>query len=897
MSHACDAASPADTDPPTPPGDAAPVAGRRTLPSWAGGRRLGQLAVLVFLAAAVLVLQERLGDHPWHRLGDDLAALGARPVVLALAATAASYGLMVAYDALALAYVEHRTPLRRYAAASFVATALGNSLGASALVGAALRARAYSAWGLPAFAITRLTAFNLVTLSLGSALLVAAGLVWGPAAVVGSLPLGGPARLVLAGLLVGSVAAYLLWCGRGAPLVVRDWRIDRPSRRTALTQLTLSVSEWLVMAAVLYVLLPPGHDLGFPAFAAVFVLATTLGLLSNVPGGLGVVEAVLVLALAGSVPAQSLVTALVAYRLVYFLVPLALATVVLAGLEARRRPDRGAGLVRVAGVLTPSALALVVAVLGGVLVATGQAPAGDAAHGVLGGLGALGPFATSLAGVGLLVLARGLHRRLRGAWALALAVLVVVCATHPTLLGAGAAALAVLLVVARGTFHRRTGRRAWSLPLAVAAAALLLWWHAAQLAPLWGDRPVLSAVAGGPHWPTSAALALAVVVLVGAGLALQRPAAHRSTASHEELRRAATVLASTTPGNASLLWTGDKQVHFSRGGGAFLMYRVEGRSWVVMGDPLGDEREFDDLLRSFLELCASRCGRPALYCVRRDLVDLYREHGLSTVKLGEEAVVPLVGFSMEGRRRAKLRAEHRASVRAGVEVEVVTGERLQEAMPELREVSDEWLVERGTQEKSFSLGRFEEDYVSRFPVVVARAGGRVVAFASLWVGGSGHEVHVDLMRRRTDAPRTVMTHLFVEAMLWAQERGCTSFSLGMAPLSGLDVDGNGTFWHRIGHLVWTHGEHFYGFRGLRQFKERFDPTWEPRYVASAGGPSLPVVVFDVAKLVGGGVRGMVPQLHAAPWPSRRKSPVPVGTATVPLPRSEADRVTSASLSG
>lgn len=857
------------------------LAGR--LPAWLSGQRLGQLAILVFLVVAVVVLRNRLGDYPWHRLGDDLAAQGARPVLLALAATAVSYGLMVAYDALALAYVQHRMPLRRYAAASFVATALGNSLGASALVGAALRARAYSAWGLPAFAITRLTAFNLVTLSLGSAVLVAAGLLWAPATVVDSLPLAEPARVLLATLLVGAVVAYLLWCGRGAPLMVRDWRIDRPSRRVALTQLTMSVTEWLVMTAVLYVLLPDGHGLGFPAFAVVFVLATTLGLLSNVPGGLGVVEAILVLALAGSVPAHGLVTALVAYRLVYFLVPLALATVVLAGLEATRRPDRGAGLVRVAGVLLPSALAVVVAVVGVMLLVTGQAPEGDATLGFFGSLGALGPFAVSLAGVGLLVLSRGLYRRLRGAWALTLGMLVVIAATHPTPLGVVSAASAVLLAMTHRAFRRGTGRRALSRPLTiVVAAALLLWWHATLLAPVWGELTLVELVTGVGHWTTSAGTVLTAVLLVGAGLRLQQPLAHGSTASPDDLQRAEPILATSTPGNASLVWTGDKQLHFSRDGGAFLMYRVEGRSWVVMGDPLGDEREFDDLLRSWLELCASRCGRPALYCVREDLADLYRQHGLSTVKLGEEAVVPLVDFSMEGRRRAKLRAEHRASVRAGVEVEVVTGECLREVMPELRAVSDEWLLERGTQEKSFSLGRFEEDYVSRFPVVVARADGRVVAFASLWVGGSGHEVHVDLMRRRTDAPRTVMTHLFVEAMLWSQERGYSSFSLGMAPLSGLDVDGNGTFWHRIGHLVWTHGEHFYGFRGLRQFKERFDPTWEPRYVASAGGLSLPVVMFDVAKLVGGGVRGMVPQLHAAPRPSRRKAPAAAGA--VPLPR-------------
>ncbi len=107
-----------------------------------------------------------------------------------------------------------------------------------------------------------------------------------------------------------------------------------------------------------------------------------------------------------------------------------------------------------------------------------------------------------------------------------------------------------------------------------------------------------------------------------------------------------------------------------------------------------------------------------------------------------------------------------------------------------------------------------------------------------------------------------MTHLFVESILWAEGQGYATFNLGMAPLSGLRTDGTGTFWERMGHFLWTHGEHFYNFRGLRHFKERFAPTWETRYVASLGGPELPKIMLDVAKLVAGGLRGVVPQAPA-----------------------------------
>jgi lysylphosphatidylglycerol synthetase-like protein (DUF2156 family) len=118
-------------------------------------------------------------------------------------------------------------------------------------------------------------------------------------------------------------------------------------------------------------------------------------------------------------------------------------------------------------------------------------------------------------------------------------------------------------------------------------------------------------------------------------------------------------------------------------------------------------------------------------------------------------------------------------------------------------------------------------------------------------------VQVDLMRRLPDGPRIVMTYLFVECILWAEANGFAAFSLGMAPLSGMETGTGATAWDRIGHLLWTHGEQFYNFKGLREFKEGFNPEWRACYVAAPGGLALPNAMMNVATLVGGGVRGLV----------------------------------------
>jgi phosphatidylglycerol lysyltransferase len=100
-----------------------------------------------------------------------------------------------------------------------------------------------------------------------------------------------------------------------------------------------------------------------------------------------------------------------------------------------------------------------------------------------------------------------------------------------------------------------------------------------------------------------------------------------------------------------------------------------------------------------------------------------------------------------------------------------------------------------------------------------------------------------------------MDALFVHLMLWGKQEGYRSFVLGMAPLAGLEGSAVAPFWHRLGRFLYGHGEAFYNFQGLRAYKEKFRPDWEPRYLAYVGGgPSLPRILADVAALIAGGYR-------------------------------------------
>ena len=317
-------------------------------------------------------------------------------------------------------------------------------------------------------------------------------------------------------------------------------------------------------------------------------------------------------------------------------------------------------------------------------------------------------------------------------------------------------------------------------------------------------------------------------------------------------------IVATSPDTSShLALLGDKSILFSESGQAFVMYAVEGRSYVAMGDPVGPPRERQELAWQFRMLADRHGSATVFYQVRMHNLPLYLDLGLSLLKLGEEARVALPSFSLDGGSRKGLRRVVKNLDREGVTFEVLSPTLTPALLPSLRAISDDWLAAKRTREKKFSLGYFAERYLCGTPIAVVRRGADIVAFANLWRGANQDELSVDLMRFSGAAPEGVMEYLFIQLMLWGRDQGYGHFNLGMAPLSGLENRHLAPIWHRMGALLYRHAENFYNFQGLRAYKQKFDPVWEPRYLASPGGMQLPRILTNVASLVSGGLRGVI----------------------------------------
>jgi phosphatidylglycerol lysyltransferase len=770
-------------------------------------------------------------------------------VAAAAALTVVTVAVMGMYDVFALRRAGVRA--RRRWLYGVIAFAWSNFLTLGPVAGPAIRFWLYRSEGAGRGVLQHGIAY--ITVAFATALLA-----WVLAAGIGLQADDATVGLVVL-VLVPLVAVALALAIRALQRRLRarfGWaKVQAPWVRLIL----LGVLDWGLAGAVfLCILRAAGADAGGHALVR-FYLGQAIGILSLIPGGLGSADVFWLRSLRGSVGAVP--AALIVYRGIYYVLPWGVASLLLLRLAA------GRGVKWVA--LSRGALATLVGGAGVMLLLSAASPATvhrlrriedwlplslvEASH-----------IIATATGVLLLVLARGLGKGYRTAHRVAVA-----AAT----LGAVAALLkgfdveeaivlagAVGLLIAQAPLFRLPSHGDWlgwrGVGVLVVAVFLFIGFGLATHDPdALGSFSLFEFAhrAEVARFVRGAALLGLATVAGGLAVLLRSPATFVAPGD-ETVRRALALHGRFgRDTNALLLANRDKTIWFDDDDDGFCLTREVGPYLVVYADPVVRPGDESALLDRVIALSNEHDRRPLFYQVSASWIPPLHDRGFHFFKLGEEARVDLRTFTISGNAGKALRHTMNRAEKAGLTFSVVPAVAVGELLDELRRVSDAWLEAKDAHEKQFSVGFFDAAYLTTFPCAVVRdAAGTIVAFANLLLGPSGGELSVDLMRHVPDAPVGTMDFLFVRLFEWGRAAGYATFNLGMAPLSTVGTVRGARASERVANVFFRHGEQWYNFQGLRQYKEKFHPHWQPRYLAYADAWDLMRAMANVSALIAGG---------------------------------------------
>lgn len=266
---------------------------------------------------------------------------------------------------------------------------------------------------------------------------------------------------------------------------------------------------------------------------------------------------------------------------------------------------------------------------------------------------------------------------------------------------------------------------------------------------------------------------------------------------------------------------------------------------VVMGEPAGNPETFKNATRAFIEAAERLNYDLVFYSIGKDMTLFLHEYGFEFMKVGENALVDLDSFHLKGNKYKPFRNALNRVQKEGFTFEISPQPHSKVLLDELETISNKWLEKR--QEKRFSLGFFDRDYFQEAPLaLVKNKEQEIVAFANIMPNHQNGIVSIDLMRYNAKKiPNGVMDYLFLSLFIHFKAEGLAYFDLGMAPLWGVGQVKESFLHERLAYLLYNFGTHFYSFEGLHQYKKKFTPIWEERYVSVAKSSWLLYAILGI----------------------------------------------------
>jgi phosphatidylglycerol lysyltransferase len=833
------------------------------------------LVVLVLFYVALWVLRREIHASHFVDVIQYIKQMPTEQFLLVFLASMGSYFALTFYDALGFWHIKKSFDYPKVALTSFISYSFSHNIGAAVITGGGIRYRFYSALGLTAGETANVLVICGSTYWVGFLTMGSIFFFLQPPELPDTIHIPFHSVLPLGVFCGVSLSTYLLlavFLKKNIQLF--RWKFPMPSLNIVLGQMVAACCDWVCSGGALYLLLPKS-SLSFASFLAIYLLAQIVGFLSQVPGGLGILEAVMMILLEPIIPRSEVFGALLAFRLIYYLVPFVLGLICFASYEIIRNKE---GFKRALQILNrwapdflPHVYGVLVFISGATLLFSNASPEVnrqmiwlneflplsflESAH-----------FLTGMAAAWLLVLGRSLQQRLESAYYFALVLLglgILGCffkgfAYQEALL---LLSLFIALLFSRGYFPRKGSifQQRYS-PLWI-TVILFVWLGSIWMGvnnyryedysnDLWTTFDIVEDAA---RFLRSSFGATAILIVFSIVSLISPTQPETEFPKSEELDKAQEALRHFNKSYACLALLGDKALLFNRKHDAFLIYAIEGKSWIVLGDTVGHEKDREDLVLRFRDLCRVKKAMPVFYQVDQNHFQFYLDLGLTVLKISEEARVALSSFQLENLSADLKNAYQRFKEREDYQFDVIPPEGVQAHLDELRDISESWLSLHRTREKGFSVGFFQAFYLKKYPVALIRKEGKIVAFANILQSHAKAEASVDLLRSVSETPKSLEDYLLLEIMLWMKNKNCQWFNLGTAGILDMEESPLAPFEQSMKEILspYTRITHL---TEIRKEKDRFKPEWSPKYLAYSANLSLEVVFNNIASLISRGNR-------------------------------------------
>ncbi|MDR1400834.1 MAG: phosphatidylglycerol lysyltransferase domain-containing protein [Endomicrobium sp.] len=811
----------------------------------------------LFFIMALLFLRNQLKNISYSEIKNALKTLLYSRIIVASFLSILYYLILGGYDIIAFKYINQKISLKPkdIIFTCFISNILGSNTGYSMLFGGSIRYRLYSLYNVSIADVTKVILFSSATIWTGLLLIGGFIFIFTPISLKGIVDFNFSARTIGLFFIVILVSYILLSVFRSKPIGLFKWTVTFPNIKIVSLQILVATCDWLIASFVLYVLMPVG-EIPYFALLKIFLVSQLLGIISQTPGGIVIFEASITSLFPSSLNNPEIIGGLLAYRAIFYFFPLLIALVLLGSFEIIIITKKFKKTAKIFGKTVSSFIVQVIAFLSFftsviAMFSTSISSNMSRLKFILSlfprWVADLSHFLLSIVALGLLFISRGLQLRIRSAWKTAcilvsFAIVFVVITGESYLILLCLVVLSIALLISKKYFYRNTS---------ILNTAFSIWWFNAIIVVFilsvwmgffvnkqtvfpWMRLKVLFESIFGNSADTArflrSSIGIGIVIFIVILEQMSRSFLKKTVLfTRQDIKNIIDFSDYTYSFNAL---SHDKNCVVNDKKNAFIMYAKLGNSWIVLGDPVGrrDNKNKNELLWDFKEIADSASARLAFVGVDHRYVQVYKDIGLDTFKIGQEAKISLKVFDKESECFKYFCYIEKKVEDMGFKYRVLKSEKFVLYRNVFSRINDEWKKNANYVDKKFVPGKYDESYMRDMDFAIIEKHDRILAFSVIAKTKNENEVSSGIIRYvKCDEDKDIFTYMVFKNILWAKENGYKMFDLGLAYFPSIE---SGDEMVKCLAKMFMFAEHFnYNLSFLREFKDKFCPMWYNRYIA------------------------------------------------------------------